>query len=172
MLEFSDASVLEAGQAFRRIEGFIARALEFLGTELGQVVASRPAAFDAAMDDDLSVAEGCAVLHDCVRVGNAAIAGQDRASVADSLADVLGMLDVLGLHPSDWQAVGDDAGRTTAIIDELVQALLDQRQEARARKDFGAADAIRDALDAMGVRIEDTPTGARWTLDHSPTQGA
>ena len=51
------------------------------------------------------------------------------------------------------------------MIDGLVQALLEQRQEARARKDFEAADAIRHGLDAMGIRIEDTPQGARWTLE-------
>jgi cysteinyl-tRNA synthetase len=52
------------------------------------------------------------------------------------------------------------------VIDGLVQALIQQRQDARGRKDFEAADAIRDGLDAMGIRIEDTPQGARWTLEH------
>ena len=51
------------------------------------------------------------------------------------------------------------------MIDGLVQALLIQRQEARARKDFESADAIRNGLDAIGIHIEDTPQGARWTLE-------
>jgi cysteinyl-tRNA synthetase len=46
-----------------------------------------------------------------------------------------------------------------------VRVALDQRQEARARKDFAAADAIRDGLDAIGIKIEDTATGVRWNLE-------
>ena len=51
------------------------------------------------------------------------------------------------------------------VVDALVRVVLDQRQQARARKDYAAADAIRDGLDAIGVRVEDTPTGARWSID-------
>jgi len=46
----------------------------------------------------------------------------------------------------------------------LVQAMLDQRAEARARKDWTTADAIRDTLTNLGLTIEDTPTGAHWSL--------
>jgi cysteinyl-tRNA synthetase len=81
-------------------------------------------------------------------------------------SSVLGMLDVLGLHPRDWPETSGADGQTTTVIDGLVQALLQQRQDARGRKDFEAADAIRKGLDAMGIRIEDTPQGARWTLEH------
>ncbi len=166
MLEYSDSSVQEAGQAFRRIEGFLARAAEFLGDDAQSVVTTRPAQFDAAMDDDLSVAQGCAVIHDTVRAGNAALTDQDRDAVIAAYSSVLGMLDVLGLHPRDWPETSGADGQTTTVIDGLVQALLQQRQDARGRKDFEAADAIRDGLDAMGIRIEDTPQGARWTLEH------
>jgi len=166
MLEYSDASVQEAGQAFRRIEGFLTRAAEFLDAAAQTVATTRPAQFDVAMDDDLSVAQACAVIHDTVRAGNAALTDQDRDAVTTAYSSVLGMLDVLGLHPRDWPEASGADGQTTAVIDGLVQALLQQRQDARARKDFEAADAIRQGLDAMGIRIEDTPQGARWTLEH------
>ena len=166
MLEYSDASVQEAGQAFRRIEGFLTRAAEFLDAAAQTFGTSRPAQFDVAMDDDLSVAQACAVIHDTVRAGNAALTDQDRDAVTTAYSSVLGMLDVLGLHPRDWPEASGADGQTTAVIDGLVQALLQQRQDARARKDFEAADAIRQGLDAMGIRIEDTPQGARWTLEH------
>ncbi len=165
MLEYSDASVQEAGQAFRRIEGFLARAAEFLGAQASAVQEVRPQSFDDAMDDDLSVAQGCAVLHDTVRAGNAALTEQNMQEVASAYGAVLSMLDVLGLHPRDWPKSAGADEQTTDVIDGLVQALLVQRQEARARKDFEAADAIRNGLDAMGIRIEDTPQGARWTLE-------
>jgi cysteinyl-tRNA synthetase len=118
------------------------------------------------MDDDLSVAQGCAVIHDTVRAGNAALTDQDREAVIAAYSSVLGMLDVLGLHPQDWPDAAGSDSQTTTVIDGLVQALIQQRQDARGRKDFEAADAIRDGLDAMGIRIEDTPQGARWTLEH------
>ena len=165
MLEYSDSAVQEAGQAFRRIEGFLARAGQLLSDHVHQVTPTRPIEFDSAMDDDLSVAQACAVLHDTVRIGNAALADGDRALALQSYAFVVGMLDVLGLNPSTWPGQSG-AGELTSVIDGLVAALLEQRQEARARKDFSAADAIRDGLDALGVRIEDTPQGARWTLEH------
>ena len=44
-------------------------------------------------------------------------------------------------------------------------ALLDQRTQARARKDWAAADTIRDTLKELGLKVEDTPTGPRWSLE-------
>jgi cysteinyl-tRNA synthetase len=49
-------------------------------------------------------------------------------------------------------------------VDALVRGLLDQRAEARANKDFAAADAIRDRIKAAGIEIEDTPNGPKWSL--------
>ena len=165
MLEYSDSSVQEAGQAFRRIEGFLSRAEQLLSDEVRGLPSARPAEFDSAMDDDLSVAQACAVLHDTVRIGNAALADGDRALTAESYGFVIGMLEVLGLNPHDWPGQSGSAELAT-VIDGLVAALLEQRQAARARKDFATADAIRDGLDSLGVHIEDTPQGARWTLEH------
>ena len=105
------------------------------------------------------------MLHDTVRIGNAALADGDRALTAESYGFVIGMLEVLGLNPHDWPGQSGSAELAT-VIDGLVAALLEQRQEARARKDFATADAIRDGLDSLGVHIEDTPQGARWTLEH------
>ena len=56
------------------------------------------------------------------------------------------------------------ASDLTPVVDSLVKVALEQRQAARARKDFAASDAIRDQLAAAGVLVEDTPSGPRWTL--------
>jgi cysteinyl-tRNA synthetase len=57
------------------------------------------------------------------------------------------------------------------VVDALVGVLLEQRQEARARRDFTTADALRDRLKAAGVAIEDTPSGSRWELDDDGREG-
>jgi cysteinyl-tRNA synthetase len=59
---------------------------------------------------------------------------------------------------------GSGAAAATGVVDALVKALLEQRAEARGRKDFAAADAIRDQLRDAGVEVEDTPQGPRWTV--------
>jgi cysteinyl-tRNA synthetase len=164
-IEYSEGALQEAASACRRIEGFIARAAELLGAEVpsGGLV---PAAFAAAMDDDLGVPQALAVLHDTVRAGNAGLATGDRATVAEAARDVGAMTSVLGLNPADepWRSAGGSAGGLRSVVDALVEVAIQQRQEARERKDFASADAIRDALKAAGVQLEDTAEGTRWSL--------
>ena len=164
MLEFSDEMVTDAGQGFRRIEGFITRALEALGVEaIDADPRARSEAFDVAMDDDVNTPQAIAVIHGVVRDGNAALAEGNSAAVRSSVVSVVSMLDVLGLDPAKWGTGGADE-RLTDAVDGLVRVALDQRQSARERKDYAAADAIRDQLTSMGIAIEDTPDGARWSL--------
>jgi cysteinyl-tRNA synthetase len=155
-LEFSFAALEEAATGFRRLEAFLERASD------PAVTAPRPAEFDAAMDDDFSVPGALAVLHDTVRAGNTALAAGDRAAAAQAAASVRAMLAVIGLDPAAWESTGGD--RLTDVVDRLVAAMLDQRAQARERKDYAAADSIRDALVASGITIEDTPEGPRWSV--------
>ena len=80
------------------------------------------------------------------------------------------MLDVLGLDPlaPPWAgtAVGaPGAGeRLREVLGSLVKLTLQQRDAARARRDYATADAIRDGLDEIGIQVEDTPEGPRWEL--------
>ena len=124
-----------------------------------------PAAFAGALDDDLSVPQALAVLHETVRAGNNALAAGDTAAVAARLAEVRAMLGVLGLDPlaEPWADAGSGDDLRT-VVDVLVGVALAQRQAARERKDYAAADAIRDGLQEAGVVIEDTPQGPRWEL--------
>lgn len=163
MLEYSDDSVREAGQGFSRIEGFLTRAAELLGVASFAVdQGSRQPAFDAAMDDDFGTPAAIAVIHETVRDGNAALTAEDRDAVEKAAISVTSMLDVLGLNPFDAQWQTDSAD--SSVIDALMGTVIAQRQAARERKDYAAADAIRDELAALGITLEDTPRGVRWTL--------
>jgi cysteinyl-tRNA synthetase len=104
-------------------------------------------------------------VHSQVRDGNKLIAEGDADALRPQLASVRAMLSILGLDPmaEGWRDVGA-ASPPTGVVDALVRALLAEREDARARKDFGAADAIRDRLRAAGVEVEDTASGPRWTL--------
>ena len=76
------------------------------------------------------------------------------------------MLVVLGVDPgaSEWAAQSSAGDDLKPVVDGLVAALLAQRTDARARKDYAAADAIRDRLTEVGLKVDDTPNGPRWSL--------
>src|SRR6266542_1573896 len=159
-MEFSADALDEAAAAYHRIENFYERAVEFTG----EVPASGAmcAEFAEAMDDDLGVPLALAAVHNVVREGNSALAEGNQVAVSGALASVLAMTEVLGINPQRWhQATSSDL---TPVVDALVQVALEQRTATRARKDFAAADAIRDQLAEAGVIVEDTPSGPRWTL--------
>jgi len=156
-VEFSFEALDEAAAGFRRIESFLERVGEVAAGEL-------PPAFTDAMNDDLGTPAAMAVLFDTVREGNTVLnRGDDPAPYA---GQVVAMLDVLGLDPADpaWAGVGGEDHRLTEALDVLVGALLEQRAEARAAKDFATADAIRDRVKAAGIEVEDTPDGPKWSL--------
>jgi cysteinyl-tRNA synthetase len=188
LLEYSEDAVEEAAAAYQRIERFAVRAQEALmdDTNLmddtgspdntgspgaGEEPAELPMSFRAAMDDDLAVPAALAAVHACVRDGNQALSVSDKAGVQASLARLQAMLDVLGLDPlaPPWADTGGtgtpgSGDRLRGAIGALVKLTLQQRDAARARRDYATADAIRDGLDEIGVQVEDTPQGPRWEL--------
>jgi len=163
-IEFTEAALDEAASAYRRLESFVQRAVERVGADAPP--ADVPAAFRAALDDDLGTPAAVAVLHDHARAGNSALADDDEAQVALELGAVRAMLGVLGLDPLDpaWAGGAGQQDRLAEVTDGLVHLALEQRAAARARKDYAAADAIRDQLTTLGVTVEDTPQGPRWAV--------
>ena len=164
MVEYSPASLAEAGAAYTRIENFVRHASEFAGPIEPDAV---PAEFAAAMDDDLGTPAALAAVHFAVREGNTALAAEDKDVVSARLGEVRAMLGVLGLDPGSepWVASAGGGGDLRSVVDRLVALTLEQRAAARARKDYTAADEIRDGLRAAGIVIEDTPHGPRWTVE-------
>ena len=159
-IEYSDAAIAESVVALERIDNFVRRA----GDVVGVIAEHIPQEFAAAMNDDLGTPAAVAVLHNVVREGNQALEAGETDLVATRLAEVLGMLAILGLNAAGgaWERSVDQ--QLTAVVDGLVTELLKHREAARERKDFGAADAIRDSLAALGVEVLDTPQGPRWRV--------
>jgi cysteinyl-tRNA synthetase len=114
------------------------------------------------MDDDLGVPQALAVLHDTVRRGNTAIDAGADADGWDAFVQVDAMVRVLGFDAL-MSSGGDLAEHRT--LDALVQTMITQRAQARADKDWAAADRIRDAIAAAGITLEDTPAGTHWSID-------
>jgi cysteinyl-tRNA synthetase len=162
IIEYSEESLAEAAVAWERIEGFVRRGIEAVGhVESGEI----PTAFAAAMNDDLGVPAALAALQGTIADGNKALTAADADGVRAAVGSVRAMLSVLGLDPLAEPWAGTPGSGADGALDALVGALLEQRQEARAAKDFATADRVRDQLAAAGVEIEDTPQGPRWSVN-------
>ena len=181
MLEWSDQTLTEAQAAFERVSNFIDRAGSALGEQPGRDEISAigaddlPQDFVAAMNNDINVSGATAAIFSAIRDGNAvlsqvqgALNDATRAQVRATLVAVRAMLDTLGLDPlaDPWAVAAVDGENSKAgkALDALISAQLEDRQQARAAKDFATADAIRDSLTAAGILIEDAPTGSTWSL--------
>ncbi|WEG09850.1 cysteine--tRNA ligase [Microbacterium horticulturae] len=164
-LDVSDKALDEAEAALDRIETFRQRVLRAVDADpLVLVPGEIPEAFAAAMDDDLGVPQALAEVHETVRAGNSALDAGDADAAVRAARAVAAMLDVLGLSGG---AVGSVyVGPEASALDALVQAMIDQRAQARQDKDWATADRVRDALGAAGIALEDGPTGTHWSVQN------
>jgi len=110
--------------------------------------------FEEGMDDDLNTSVALAVLHNLSREVNRALArkqvkSENQKELLELLNRFDSVLNILGESQRD-------------MLDSEIQALIDERQEARHRRDFSRADEIRDQLAQRGVILEDTKDGVRW----------
>ena len=160
MLEFSFDALEESSVNFRRIEGFLKRATDLLGAAPEGIIS---AGFTEAMNEDLAVPTALAVIAEIMKSGNTALAANDLDEVKRAASEIRGALSILGCDPFD-PIFASDSSSSAETLDGLISLALDQRQAARARKDFAASDAIRDQLAALGVVIEDTASGTRWSI--------
>jgi cysteinyl-tRNA synthetase len=161
MLEFSHEALAESATAFRRIEGFLTRATEILGSSPIPVISQ---GFTDAMNDDLAVPTALAGISEALRIGNSAITSGDKAVIAASASEIRGALEILGCDPLDPAFAISGGVDLTDALDGVIQLALAQRTAARDRKDFAASDQIRDGLAALGIIIEDTAQGPRWSI--------
>ena len=167
MLEFSHEALAESAIAFGRIESFLNRSVEILGVLPTPVISD---GFAAAMNDDLAVPQALAGISEALRLGNIAITAGDKSGIATSANEIRGALEVLGCDPFDSAFAASGSDDATAALDGTIKLALDQREAARVRKDFAAADAIRDGLIALGITIEDSAQGPRWSITRSESK--
>jgi cysteinyl-tRNA synthetase len=123
-----------------------------------QAAAAPPETLIAALEDDLNTPRAMAEFFALARELNKATDDEDRQRLAAAMhasGDLMGLLQV---DPETWFA-GHVPGELSA---DDIAALLDERREARANRDFDAADAIRDKLLDAGITIEDGPGGTSW----------
>jgi cysteinyl-tRNA synthetase len=162
ILEYSPEALDESAVAFRRIESFLDRASQILGAPPVPAVGQ---GFTDAMNDDLAVPQALAYISEALHDGNVALGNSDLKTLHQKSSEIRGALDVLGCDPYDPAFAGDLDLRYA--LDGTIELALEQRQAARERKDFSASDAIRDGLAALGITIEDTPQGPRWSITHT-----
>jgi len=164
-LDITTSTFDEAEAAIERIRTFLERAVRTLRDEADDVIVDAvvPARFAAALDDDLGVPQALAVLHETVRDGNTALDAGDRDAALRAFADVAVMTGILGIDPLDPQWRTADASAAASALDTLVKTMIAQRADARAAKDWAAADRIRDAIAAAGIALEDSADGTHWS---------
>ena len=157
-LNLTDQGLHDAAENVRRLRDLRDRLQEVPAGDvddarLAQAAQEAGRGYQEALDDDLNLARGLGRLMELVREANAALdagamgpAGRKAVIAALTAADA--HLDVLEREPDR--------------LDETVERRIAEREDARRRRDFVAADRIRDELHAVGILLEDTPNGVRW----------
>ena len=176
MLEFSFEALEESATAFRRIENFLNRV-----AGSGPIVSVIDNEFASHMNDDLAVPQVLALISQWLRSGNTALSQGNQALAGEEAAKIKGALEILGCDPFDDAFAsyamsgmrgngfgdGDSKGNWSYrdhALDGLISTLLQERESARQRKDFAGSDRIRDQIQALGITVEDTVDGPRWSF--------
>ena len=162
MLEYSPAALEESAINFRRIESFLKRAAEIISEKPSLKLSKE---FTDAMNDDLAVPAALASISENLRLGNQAVTDNDKKAIAKNANEIRGALDILGCDPFDPAFAQSGGADLTAALDGVIKIALAERASARERKDFAASDAIRDGLADLGITIEDTAQGPRWSIN-------
>ncbi len=156
-LNFTFQGLDAAGNALERYNDFIANLKDFAGGEsdgnASEIIEKAKSEFENALDDDLNISAALAAVFDLIRDINR-LKAEDKLSAEerDSALETIARFDtVLNFRTESGGS-----------LDEQVEALIEERNQARASKDFATSDKIRDQLLEMGIILEDTPQGVRW----------
>ena len=176
-LDFSDERLDEMTRSLERLGTAIDNVLELMempagskSNEAEQLLAAAKKDeddFETAMCDDFNTALASAAMFDLAKnvniYKNAVVTNNvpvDSAIMSEVKRIFKTFTDILGILEERWE--GQKANASSKDYDDLMQVILDIRQECRVQKQFALADAIRNKLAALGITIEDSPQGARW----------
>lgn len=175
-LDFSDERLDEAGRSLDRLKTAMANCLALekqpkgeqsdISLALVDFAAKAKMDFYAAMDDDFNTALALGsmfalskeinVYYHAITTGKVTFDAQGFAAVTAVYEDMAGILGIL------VDARLPKPEENGSVVEELMQIIIDLRQEARSAKNWATADKIRDALSSIGIILEDSPTGVRW----------
>ena len=156
-LNFTFEGLEAARNALERYNDFISNLKDYQGGEsdgtASTIIEKAKNEFENALDDDLNISAALAAVFDLIRDINR-LKAEDKLSAEerDSALEAVARFDT----------VLNFATKSKGSIDEQVEALIEERNQARAGKDFATSDKIRDQLLDMGIILEDTPQGVRW----------
>lgn len=158
-LNFTFDALAGAERTVESLRDFRARVSEAkteagINEELSETTREALQEFEAGMDDNLNTSVALAALHNLTREVNTALARkrvreENKRELLETLTKIDSVLNILGEQRQE-------------MLDSEIQALIDERQEARRRRDFARGDEIRDELAARGIVLEDTKDGVRW----------
>jgi cysteinyl-tRNA synthetase len=149
-LEWSDALI---EQSVRTLDRLYATLRDLGSLEAAPLI---PASVEAALDDDLNTPQALSELARLAGELRRTQSPQDRLRLQSELLGAGFALGLLQQDPAAW------FGRAPDADDARIQALIDERADAKRSRDFARADAIRDQLASDGIVLEDTPQGVRW----------
>lgn len=183
-LDFADEKLSAAGKGLARIKTSLRLLAESLGkprqegqtvipAEFGGRLDALQRSFEAAMDDDFNTALAIGVIFDLAREVNTAVqqlgatlSPADRTALLKAKELFVLFNKVMAICKADQntgEIILDDAPEdNTGLAEGLINLVIEVRQEARKKKDWAAADRIRDGLKELGIILEDTPQGIRW----------
>ena len=171
-LDYNQESLTKSEGALRRLNNCLdalkkyaepVEASETTATPLQQAVQEMKAQFTQAMDTDFNTAQALGAIFTLVGEVNKSLSTLDEAAApafAQAYQALTETCQVLGIYNSTESQ--SDEGDNAQQRDELINLLLEIRQDARNRKDWDTSDKIRDRLKALNVEIQDTPQGATW----------
>jgi cysteinyl-tRNA synthetase len=154
-LDWSDTAMT---QAVRTLDGWYGALRDMADVDAGEPVV--PEAVEAALCDDLNTPQALAELSQLADAARRAT-GDARAPAKAALLGGGALLGLLQQDPEAWFRQGNPG---EAVDAGAIEALLEERRAARAAKDFARSDAIRDQLKELGIAIEDSAQGTRWSV--------
>jgi cysteinyl-tRNA synthetase len=179
-IEFSDKLLSETEVSLDRYYQTVRRVGDFLAVEskkeraaegLGELLSGYQARFEEAMDDDFNTARAIGhmfeLIHEMNRFLDAKPSGEAARSLLEkalaALKETGGVLRVFARTPEEWYRSIMEV-KSPGLSEEEIGSFIERRADARSNRDWAAADAIRDELDAKGVVLEDKPGGTTWKV--------